>query len=403
MSNETNASNQRRGALSVLALVAVALAMIGVAVTLYRLSDLAATQREDSDQLKQSVKKWSEAQAKDKEELDRRIEINRAGLKSELAAPLTQIENALTKHHEEITRLNGEITRLNEEIIRLNEEIIHLSHCRCLGLLPGEKVVDFEYVMENEHKWGTCRVLTLEIGGGESMELVRISKGRFTMGSPKEEKEPESYDEQHEVEITKDFYLGRYTVTQAQYRRVTGQNPSRFRGDRLPVEQVSWEDADAYCKALSKKLGRKVVLPSEAQWEYACRAGTRTPFYFGSKLNGDLANCNGNYPCGTEVKGAYKTQTTEVGSYPANPGGLYDMSGNVWQWCEDWYGPYSKVEGNRDPLQLIKQSGNFKACRGGSCFISAQQCRSAYRGFCKPDYRSDNISYGFRVLLSLEK
>ena len=280
-------------------------------------------------------------------------------------------------------------------------------------LLPGEKAVEFEYVIEGERKKGTCRVLTLDIGGGETIEFVRIPKGKFTMGSPKGEASwqvdnisvdyEDVEDPQHEVEITRDFYLGRYVVNQAQYRTITGKNPSHFKGDRLPVDQVIWDEADDYCKVLAKKLRRKISLPSEAQWEYACRAGTRTPFYFGSKLNGDLANCSGDGPYGTKMKGPVKGKTTVVGSYPANPWGLYDMSGNVYQWCEDWLGSYSKLEGSRDPIQINGQ-GWYKVARGGSWKHDAGSCRSAFRllGWFENDVKSDP-QFGFRVLVSLEK
>ena len=130
--------------------------------------------------------------------------------------------------------------------------------------------------------------------------------------------------------------------------RVVGNNPSRFKGIKRPVEQVSWEDSQQYIQKLNSLLagtpgapsGFKFSLPTEAQWEYACRAGTTTPFNFGSVLNGDKANCNGNYPYGTTTKGKYLQKTTEVGSYPANAWGLFDMHGNVWEWCSDWYGNY---------------------------------------------------------------
>ena len=150
------------------------------------------------------------------------------------------------------------------------------------GLLPGEKMVEFEYVIEGEKKKGKSRVLTLDIGAGEKMEFVRILGGRFTMGSPKDEEERMGHEDQHEVEITKDFYLGRYVVTQAQYKAVTGDNPSHFKGDRLPVEEVSWVDANAYCKALSMKLERKVCLPEakhSGSMLVAVRTADSVPFW----------------------------------------------------------------------------------------------------------------------------
>jgi eukaryotic-like serine/threonine-protein kinase len=225
----------------------------------------------------------------------------------------------------------------------------------------GEKTVSFEYMIDGVEKQGTCRVLTLDIGGGQTMEFVRISKGKFTMGSPENEVERRNNEAQKEVTIDKDFYLARYETTQAQYQSVMGENPSQFKGDRLPVETVSWEDAKKFCSALSKKLGRGVELPKEAEWEYAGRAGTTTPFHFGSQLNGDLANCNGNRPYGVVAKGRYLEKTADVGSYPANPWGLHDMHGNVWEWCEDKY----------------SNNNERRVLRGGAWIYDPEDCRVA--------------------------
>jgi formylglycine-generating enzyme required for sulfatase activity len=233
------------------------------------------------------------------------------------------------------------------------------------------------------------------------MEFVRIPRGSFLMGAPEGEKDA-AFDEtpQHRVEITSDFYLGKYAVTQAEYRGVTGQSRSHFKGDRLPVESLSWDEAVKFCELLSSRTQRKVELPSEAMWEYACRSGTTTPFHFGSKLNGDLANCDGDYPYGTDVKGAYKNATVAVGSYLPNPWGLYDMHGNVWEWCQDYYGPYDKVDGAADPVRLIKQSNECRVLRGGSWSSLARYCRAAYRRWSSPDSRNHNL--GFRVCLRLD-
>ena len=161
------------------------------------------------------------------------------------------------------------------------------------------------------------------------------------MGSP--ENEIGRYDRespQHQVSVPS-FFMGKYQLTQAQYQAIIGTNPSRFKGSNRPVESVNWNDAVAFCEKLSQKIGRTYRLPSEAEWEYACRAGTATPFHFGETITTDLANYNGNYTYGGGIKGIYREETTEVGSFGvANNFGLYDMHGNVWEWCQDsWYRP----------------------------------------------------------------
>ncbi len=268
------------------------------------------------------------------------------------------------------------------------------------GSPSGEVVGTFDYVIEGVSKKGTRQVVTLDIGGGETMEFVRIPKGSFLMGAPDGEKEASSDEKpQRRVEISRDYYLGKYEVTQAQYKAVTGADPSKFKGGRLPVEMVSWDDATAFCSTLSSRVKRTVELPTEAEWEYACRAGTTTPFHFGSKLNGDLANHAGNFPYGTE-KGAYKQKTLEVGSYPANPWGLHDMHGNVWEWCRDYYGLYDKLESLKDPFQSTKQSNNRRVLRGGSWNVGAGNCRAAKRDNDTPDDRY--YGSGFRVCFRLD-
>jgi formylglycine-generating enzyme required for sulfatase activity len=264
-----------------------------------------------------------------------------------------------------------------------------------------EVVEEFEYVIEGDTKKGRRRVVTLDIGGDETMEFVRIPKGTFMMGAPAGEKDAvEAEKPQRRVEITRDFYLGKYEVTQAQYKAVTGADPSQLKGGRLPVERVSWDDAVAFCDTLSGRWMRKVELPTEAQWEYSCRAGTSTSFHFGSKLNGDLANCEGNYPYGTERKGQYKMRVVKVGSYPANPWGLHDMHGNVREWCGDYSGPYDKIVSLIDPFQSIAQYDDRRIVRGGSWLDGAWGCRAAYRSKISPNKNYFNI--GFRACLPLD-
>ena len=263
----------------------------------------------------------------------------------------------------------------------------------------SEREEAFDYVFEGQKLTGTRRVVALDVGRGEKMEFVRISKGTFLMGSPGVENAKGDAKPQRRVEISGDFYLGKYEVTQAEYKAVTGADPSNFKGSRLAVENVSWDDATAFCSKMAGRVKRKIELPTEAEWEYACRAGTATPFHCGSNLNGDLANCEGSFPYGS-VKGAYKQKIMEVGSYPANPWGLHDMHGNVWEWCRDYYGPYDKIASLKDPFQSAKQSDDRRVLRGGSWSINARDCSSGYRNWSMPDHRDFNP--GFRVCFRME-
>jgi formylglycine-generating enzyme required for sulfatase activity len=224
--------------------------------------------------------------------------------------------------------------------------------------------------------------------------------GTFQMGSPSSEKDRSDNETQHQVTLTQGFWMGETAVTQEMWQSVMGANPSRFKGAKNPVEQVSWDDCQKFIGKLNglgvAPSGFKFSLPTEAQWEYACRAGTTTPFSFGGVLNGDQANCDGNDPYGTGTKGKYLKKTTEVGSYPANAWGLYDMHGNVWEWCSDWYGDYP-VRHVTDPLGA--SSGSDRVNRGGSWNCFARYCRSADRCRLTPDYRLNFL--GFRLSLVL--
>ena len=171
------------------------------------------------------------------------------------------------------------------------------------------------------------------------IEMVKIPAGSFLMGSPtSEESHFASESPQHEVTL-ETFWMSQSPITQAQWEYVMGTNPSHFKGEGLPVECVSWHDAMEFCRRLSQQTGHTYTLPSEAQWEYACRAGTTTPFSFGDTITTDQANYDGNYTYGNGPKGEYRQQTTPVGMFPPNDWGLHDMHGNVWEWCLDQWHP----------------------------------------------------------------
>ncbi len=227
------------------------------------------------------------------------------------------------------------------------------------------------------------------------MEFVFIRPGTFMMGSPSNEPKRDKDEHQHRVTLTRGYYLQTTELTQGQWKRVMGSNPSGFKncGDDCPVEKVSWTSAQTFIQKLNQKEGTdKYRLPTEAEWEYAARAGTKTPFSFGDCLSTDQANYDGNYPMPGCSKGRYRNKPVAVGSFPANAWGLYDMHGNVWEWCQDRHGDYptGSVTDPNGP-----SSGEDRVSRGGSWGNYARYCRSAVRYGGSPDGR---IYYlGFRL------
>ncbi|MDJ0734204.1 MAG: bifunctional serine/threonine-protein kinase/formylglycine-generating enzyme family protein [Nostocaceae cyanobacterium] len=237
------------------------------------------------------------------------------------------------------------------------------------------------------------------LGGGVTLEMVEIPGGTFTMGLPAGKAHRDNNESpQHQVTVT-GFFMGRYEVTQAQYQAIIGQNPSRFKGKKQPVENVSWNDAVEFCQKLSQKTGRTYRLPSEAEWEYACRAGTTTPFYFGETITTDLVNYDGNSTYASAPKGEYRQQTTDVGTFPPNAFGLYDMHGNVWEWCQDtWHQNYNDAP--TDGSAWIDENENrYRLLRGGSWFNNPFRCLCAHRDFYVRAERDYFVNFcGFRVV-----
>jgi formylglycine-generating enzyme required for sulfatase activity len=265
------------------------------------------------------------------------------------------------------------------------------------------KTFDFEVATvnvegrENPRQTKQTRAFVEDLGNGITLEMVAIPGGTFQMGSPESEKERETNESpQHSVTVP-NFFMGRYVVTQAQYELIMGSNPSWFKGPNHPVEKVSWNDAQAFCKKLSQKTGRTYRLPSEAEWEYACRARTTTPFHFGETITSALANYAGNYTYQSEPKGQYREQSTEVGSFPANAFGLCDMHGNVWEWCEDVYHKNYVDAPTDGKAWNVDGESNARLLRGGSWIRYPRGCRSASRSFLSPGVRG--IYLGFRVVL----
>lgn len=233
--------------------------------------------------------------------------------------------------------------------------------------------------LPSEPKAGTTMQVALP--GGENLTLCYCPAGSFTMGSPLSEQERRIDEDQVQVRLTKGYWMARTECTQGQWEAVMGNNPSDFKGSKaLPVERVSWEDAQAFIMKLNASVspppGMKWSLPSEAQWEYACRAGTESVFAYGETLTSAQANFNGDYPYGSTEKGTYLEKTSKVGSYAANAWGMHDMHGSVHEWCADWYA--EKLVGGTDPVGA--PTGSNRVSRGGSWFVTGYFCRSADRG-----------------------
>ncbi len=275
---------------------------------------------------------------------------------------------------------------------------------KCLERLSNNRLID-----ESELYKELQKHFTEDLGSTVALDMIFIPGGTFLMGSPASEKERSSDESpQHQVKV-QPFWMGKYQVTQAQWRAVAQLpkvereielDPSYFKGDDRPVEQISWLDAVEFCKRLSKKTGKEYRLPSEAEWEYACRAGTTTPFHFGETITTDLANYDGSDVYGSGPKGRCLKQTTPVGSYKvANAFGLYDMHGNVWEWCEDpWHDDYGGAP--TDGSAWLAESSNANCVlRGGSWNIDPGNCRSAIRYSDSPDNR--NVVIGLRVVCLL--
>jgi uncharacterized protein (TIGR02996 family) len=240
---------------------------------------------------------------------------------------------------------------------------------------------------------------TLELPGGMPLVGAFVPPGTFRMGGSVEDDEKPV----HRVTLTSGWLMGVHPVTQAQWTAVMGTDPSHFKGPNKPVERVSHSDGQKFCTSLTRSQeGRATVrLPTEAEWEYACRAGTTTEYHFGDVLNPDVANYDGNSSWNDSPLGVYREETTDAGSFPPNPWGLYDMHGNVWEWCADRYGPYPAAD-QTDPGVNQKQPGNnSRVLRGGSwCYGGPQNCRAAYRYLDAPALRFGNV--GFRVCFRLD-
>ena len=257
------------------------------------------------------------------------------------------------------------------------------------------------------------------LGNNVFLDMVSIPGGSFQMGAAKDEEGANSDEYPRHLVTIAPFYMGKFVITQVQWSAIStlpkinydlNPNPANFKGANRPVEQISWIEAVEFCDRLSQKTGKPYRLPSESEWEYACRADTETPFHCGETISTYLANyrgtdwiyegtiCSGSY--GKGVKGIYRGQTTDVGSLSPNAFGLYDMHGNVWEWCSDlWHDNYDRAPCDGS----VWGSGNreHRLLRGGSWFYHPRSCRSANRVGSTPEDR--NCDFGFRVVCPFPK
>lgn len=289
----------------------------------------------------------------------------------------------------------------------------HITHC--FPELPNTQMFNFETVTIDSigeiifTQAGQSKCIVERLSGSVFLELAFVPSGSILMGSS----EPKAYLQElpvHSIEVEV-FAIGKYTVTQEQWKAVSelpsihrklGKMPSSGGGKAHPVSKVSWEDAVEFCRRLSKLTSFTYRLPSEAEWEYACRAKTLTAYHFGDAITSDLANYDGNYSSNPKIKGIFRNKTTPISSFKyTNAFGLSDMHGNVWEWCQDWW------HENYDSAPTDGSSWNsngdstYRVIRGGSLSNDALSCRSAYRQKGTMSYKSCNT--GFRVVREISK
>jgi formylglycine-generating enzyme required for sulfatase activity/serine/threonine protein kinase len=316
-------------------------------------------------------------------------------------------ELARVPEHLRDKALLASLTERRDRAAQLDQEVRQaVREMRLVGLRPKVAALlelqpqreDLRRLLERLPKERQAgEVVAVSLGGGIDLRFAWCPPGTFLMGSPPSEQERSDDETQHRVTLTKGFWLAVTAVTQAQWQAVMGSNPSHFKGDDRPVEQVSWDDCQDFCRKLAERTGKTFRLPSEAEWEYACRAGTTTPFHNGCTLSTEQANYDGNHTYGPGKKGVYRHQTTPVGSFPANAWGLFEMHGNVYEWCADWYGPYQTGD-VKDPKG--RNYGTTRVLRGGSWGYHPGFCRSAYRCWNAPGSRNNSI--GCRLVVCLD-
>ena len=319
-----------------------------------------------------------------------------------------QSESAILLHFDPVTKVSGNFqTRVRGAVddvvvVEISTNMTNWSPFQTNRI--GIEGILLNVINNQQQNFLRARILLNEFGSIPN-RMVWINSGTFMMGSPVDEINRE-LDEGPQVQVTirSGFWMNKYETTQEEYLSLMGNNPSSFTGQlKYPVETVTWHDATNYCGKLTMREraagclpeGYAYRLPTEAEWEYACRAGTTTATAFGNCLSSTQANFDGGYPYGGAETGPYIGTTAQVGSYASNAWGLFDMHGNVFEWCLDWYGAYP-IGSAVDPRGAI--SGTRKVIRGGSWFQEGSYSRSAYRDYFLPDSWSINI--GFRPVLT---
>ena len=253
-----------------------------------------------------------------------------------------------------------------------------------------------------EDQYGLYADLVVEVEKGLSQRFRWLGPGEFMMGSPASEKDRYDDENYHQVTLSQGFWLADSTVNQALWQAVMGENPAKFVAANKPVEQVSWQDSKSFIDRLNERFGPSLAglhfrLPTEAEWEHGCRAGTTSPFSFGANISPQLVNYNGKYPYDDGEKGDYRAETVEVKSLSPNPWGLYEMHGNVWEWCADYWQKQLGEQAVSDPYTSV---GSGRVMRGGSWGNCGRDVRSAYRRHYSPALGS--LNFGFRLLLGHE-
>ncbi|GET35872.1 formylglycine-generating enzyme family protein [Microseira wollei] len=340
------------------------------------------------------------------------------GVKKRLASPVVEVRIAALsdalKYGEK--GLNLVLQALQDESMQMKfaaysllkdrqEPTVKQQLDKILPLFDFEVVTVDAFGKINSRRRHYAQYFTEDLGDGVSLEMVLIPGGTFLMGSPATEKgRDDNESPQHQVTVDT-FFMGKFLVTQAQWKAVAAfpqininlnPDPSYFKGKNLPLEHISWNEAQEFCARLAKKTGKIYRLPSEAEWEYACRAGTTTPFHFGETITTDLANYSG-HTYASEPTGNRCSQTTEVGIFPPNAFGLYDMHGNVNEWCADhWHDNYDGAPSNGSVWELGRND-TYRLLRGGSWSQPPKYCRSAIRNADLAG-NSHSFNHDFRVV-----